>query len=74
MPESIADSILADRGVPAAPTRILVAESTVELAGDRFEFIRVAELPVRGRRQNIVVYRLIGSHNADETLESQPFE
>ena len=49
-------------------TRILVAESTVELAGERFEFIRVAELPVRGRRRNVVVYRLVGPHNEDEVL------
>ena len=52
-------------------TRILVAESTVKLAGDRFDFIRVGELPVRGRRQDVVVYRLVGPHNADENLESK---
>ena len=49
-------------------TRILVAESTVELTGSRFEFRRVGELPVRGRRQSVVVYRVIGPHNSDETM------
>jgi class 3 adenylate cyclase len=49
-------------------TRILVAESTVELTGSRFEFRRVGELPIRGRRQSVVVYRLIGPHNSDETM------
>ncbi len=49
-------------------TRILVAESTVKLTGSRFEFRRVGELPVRGRRQSVVVYRVIGPHNSDETM------
>ena len=49
-------------------TRILVAESTVKLAGSRFEFRRVDELPIRGRSQSVVVYRVIGSHNSDETM------
>jgi len=49
-------------------TRILVAESTVKLTGSRFEFRRVGELPIRGRRQSVVVYRVIGPHNPDETM------
>ncbi len=51
-------------------TRILVAESTVRLAGDRFEFSRVGEVPVRGRTSGVVVYRVVGPHNADETIQT----
>jgi class 3 adenylate cyclase len=47
---------------------VVVAESTVELTGSRFEFRRVGELPIRGRRQSVVVYRVIGPHNSDETM------
>jgi class 3 adenylate cyclase len=47
-------------------TRILVAESTVALAGDTFAFSRVGELPVRGRRKPVVVYTVAGPHSADE--------
>ena len=53
-------------------TRILVAGSTVELAGDRFTFTEVGELPVRGREQRVAVYRVAGPHCADERLAGPP--
>ena len=48
-------------------TRILVAQSTVDRAEGRFEFDRVGEVPVRGRHQSVVLYRVRGPHNEDET-------
>jgi class 3 adenylate cyclase len=37
-------------------TRILVAEATVKLCRDRFEFQRLGELPIRGRARGEVLY------------------
>lgn len=39
-------------------TRILAAQATVEQAGAEFAFELVGELPVRGRQQPVVLYRL----------------
>ena len=48
-------------------TRILVAESTVALCGDDLRFERIDEVPVRGRSQRVVLYRVLGPHNQDES-------
>ncbi len=52
-------------------TRVLVAGSTVERAGDRFAFTEVGELPVRGREQRVAVYRVAGPHSTDERAETR---
>ena len=48
-------------------TRILVAESTVELAGEGFDFERVDSVAVRGRQRTVAVYRVAGPHSDDES-------
>ena len=51
-------------------TLILISESTVEHCAGSFEFERVGEVPVRGREQQVVLYRVLGAHNAAESFES----
>lgn len=48
-------------------TRILVSGSTVAAVRDRFEFTRVGVMPVRGRSQPVIVYRVAGPHTPFET-------
>ena len=48
-------------------TLVLVSQSTVDACGDAFDFERVGQVPVRGREQQVVLYRVLGDHNADET-------
>jgi len=51
----------------ALGTRILVSGSTVATVRDRFEFSRVGVMPVRGRTQPVIVYRVAGPHTPLET-------
>ena len=47
-------------------TRVLVAGSTVALCGHDLRFEKIDEVPIRGRSQRAVLYRVLGPHNADE--------
>jgi class 3 adenylate cyclase len=49
-------------------TRILISGSTVAAIRDQFEFTRVGVMPVRGRSQPVIVYRVAGPHTP---LEAQ---
>ena len=49
-------------------TRILVSGSTVAAVREQFEFSRVGVMPVRGRSQPVIVYRVAGPHTP---LEAQ---
>lgn len=41
-------------------TRVLAAKSTVQLAGDAFDFTPIGQVPVRGRQAGVAVYRVDG--------------
>ncbi|MCZ6771623.1 MAG: adenylate/guanylate cyclase domain-containing protein [Proteobacteria bacterium] len=49
-------------------TRLLVAQSTVDLAGAEFDFLPVGEVPVRGRQLPVTLYRVAGSHSREESF------
>jgi len=47
-------------------SRILVSQSTVDMAGAAFTFERIGEVTIRGRLRSVVIYRVIGPHSVFE--------